>query len=529
MNNNSIDNKQAMNTKKIFSIVIMISLLFSCSDILEENPPSFITIENFFQNEADAESSVIAAYSFLYVRDETIVFSISGTDVALARNDDWPAGNYRTQITPADGRLERIWNPLIDGLATANSVIVNLENSSLDSSITAQFIAEAKFLRAWYYFYLVQFWGDAPLVTEPQDNLKDIFESQKRVPVAEIYDQLIIPDLLGAANTLPTSYADTNKGRATVDAANTLLAKVYAVTRNWQGVIDATQQVISGGRYDILADYADLFRGSVGEFQAFPNKDGVLVEERIFDVQYKTDERGTNIHTQFGDLASLNPRTNSGAGWSNVLPTIDFFNSFDTTDNRRDISFFINNETDGGATSIQGADENAPNYPTVDVVQDDGTVVTVNTRPYTTKYLNPGVEQTLNNADVNLNILRYGDVLLLRAEAENELNGPATAYQYINAVRERAGLPELSGLDQNSFHEAIIDERAWELGMEGHRKQDLLRWGILEEKVNAISVDQFYVSSLTLGNGFQPHYILYPIPLTAIDASRGNLTQNPGY
>lgn len=489
----------------------------SCSDILTEDPPSFVTVENFFQNEADARAAVIAIYTHLHPRPDQFLPGIWGTDVAFDRRPNEIA-NYNAPWTPI-GFTSQMWNESWLGIAAANSAIVNIPNVPEDQSVLDALIGEARFLRAYYYFYLAQYFGDVPIILEPATSLDEIFAGQVRQPIDDVYNNVILPDLMAAVGSLPSTYGDVDRGRATVDAANGFLAKVYAVRQQWANVITATDVVISGGRYDLVADYADLWRGSAGEFQLYPNKNGQPVEEKIFDVQYKTNVRGAQTHTQFGDLASIGDWTPAEAGWSNVLPTLDWFNSFDPADERLEKSFYLVNGSNGGPTWNFGRELGPDGEPNTD---DD------EPRPYITKYLDPGVPQVRNNGNVNINLLRYADVLLLRAEAENELNGPGGAYPYINAVRERAGLPGLSGLDQASFREAIIDERAWELGMEGHRRWDLLRWGILGEKINGISEDPDYLSYIQQ-LGFQPQYVLFPIPQDAIDNSRGNLEQNDGY
>lgn len=505
---------------KVLVLGWVMLLAFSCGDILTEEPPSFVTVENFFQNEADARAAVIAIYTYLYRGPSEFLPSIWGTDVAFDRRGNNSLANYNTPWNPSMGAISTMWNQAWLGIATANSAINNIPNVPEDPAVLDPLIGEARFLRAYYYFYLAQYFGDLPIVTEPATSLDEIFAGQVRQPVADVYNNVIIPDLIAATGSLSVSYDDTNKGRATVDAANALLAKVYAVRKQWSDVVTATEAVISGGRYDLLADYADLWRGSAGEFQTYANKDGQQVEEKIFDVQFKTNQRGTQTHTQFGDLNSRgNGFTQPEGGWSNVLPTFDWFNSFDPADERLAKSFFLENADNGGPTWNFGRELGPDETPNT---ADD------ESRPYIVKYLDPGVVQVRNNGNVNTNLLRYADVLLLRAEAENELTGPDAAYPFINAVRERAGLAGLSGLDQASFKDAIVDERAWELGMEGLRRWDLLRWGLLGEKINGITDDPDYLAYIQ-AFGFQDHYVLFPIPQDAIDASRGNLEQNFGY
>lgn len=500
-----------MKTSKLLTLMIAMTLsLVSCEDILTENPNSFVTVENFFKSKEDGRAAVNATYSWLYTHWVTFLPAMSGTDIAFAPTvgPAWSGHNYNSEMNPTWG-LNWMWDQAWRGVALANSAIKNIPKIPEEKNVLDPLVAEAKFLRAFYYYQLANFYGDLPIVTEPATSLEEILEGQVRKPVAEVYKQVIIPDLIAAAKDLPATHGDSDRGRANSGAAGTLLAKVYAIAKQWPEVIEATDAVINSGKYDLFADYSNLWSGKTGEFSSFPNKTGALVRERIWDVQYKTNVRGSQIHTQFGDGNTdiKNPK----GGWGNVLSTYDWLNSFDPADKRLKTFFFESDKEDPDKKRTRFSNKSG------------------SARGYTKKYIDPKAkEQVPNNGGPNINVLRYADVLLLRAEAENELNGPAGAYKYINAVRERAGLPGLSGLTKETFIEAIIHERAWELGMEGHRRFDLNRWGILGSKVNAIKEDELYRSLLDK-HGFKPHYVRLPIPQAAIDAAKGKLKQNKGY
>ncbi|MDX1667771.1 MAG: RagB/SusD family nutrient uptake outer membrane protein, partial [Saprospiraceae bacterium] len=304
-------------------------------------------------------------------------------------------------------------------------------------------------------------------------------------------------------SALPENYADDQKGRATKWAAATMLAKVHMTQGDFGPANELLKQVIQSGEFGLAADYESLF-GEQAEHQLLPDKDGNLVNENIFDIQWKQDERGDFIQNWVGSRdVEVGGITAIGGGWENMLPTQDFLEMFEEGDKRKAISY---------VTEIDGNVLESPRTP--------------GAGPITGKYLNPqGAPPKGNNGGQNTYLYRYADVLLLRAEAENELNGPASAYTYINQVRERAGLPPLENLDQEGMRQAIRKERATELSFEGHRKYDLLRWGTFVETIRNVNEPAMEIPR----NNIQDFHVLMPVPQREIDITNGSIKQNPGY
>lgn len=472
-----------------------------CEDILVEEPQSFLTPGTFPANEKDAVAATNAAYSRLYRSIISFYYAFTPSDVAFqGRHNERPV-SYFTNLTPLNGDAVVMWRRNYEGITRANTVIELVPNVDMDPGLREQLIAEAKFLRAFYYFELVRVYGGVPIITNVLSGPNEL-EGVTRNSVEEVY-ALIERDLTEAIAILPNSHPGDELGRATKWASMTMLAKVHMTQQEFAPANDLLDQIINSGEFGLAADYESLF-GEPSEHQLFPDKDGNLVNENIFDIQWRQDERNDFIQSWVGSRdVEVGGVTAIGGGWENMLPTQDFLNMFEEGDARLPISY---------VTEIDGNVLESPRTP--------------GAGPITGKYLNPnGVPPRGNNGGQNTYLFRYADVLLLRAEAENELNGPANALPFINQVRERAQLPPLEGLDQESLRQAIRKERATELSFEGHRKYDLLRWGTFVQTIRNVQEPAME----TPRNNIQDFHVLMPIPQREIDISNGSITQNPGY
>ena len=256
--------------------------------------------------------------------------------------------------------------------------------------------------------------------------------------------------------------------------------------------------------FGLVADYNSLWSQNA-EYVPMPDKNGNLVNEIVFDIQFEQNERNDfkQSWTASRDTEIVGATNAVGGGWENMLPTTDYLAMFEVGDLRKDISY---------VTELNGNILESPRTP--------------GAGPISGKYLNAdGDPPKSNNGSQNTYVIRYSDVLLMKAEAENELNGPSGAYQFINQVRDRAGLSPLAALDQASFRQAIRKERATELGFEGHRKFDLLRWGVFVETIRNVNDTHMETPAANI----QEHHVLLPVPAREREISEGSLTQNPGY
>lgn len=485
------------------SLVVLAPFIPGCDDFLKEAPKSNITNESFFLSDQDAIASVNAVYNALrdanLYRQEYWYHVHIGTDIAIinpAERNDAAQEISKYTVNPTTSRIAGVWASYYDGIARANSTIQNISgNEAINADIAKRVVGEAKFLRALFYFNLVRFWGGVPVVTEVF-NSPDEIPNFSRISEEEVYSQ-IISDLKDAEAALPASYDSEDVGRATSGAASALLGKVYLQKKDWNEAVGKLSELI--GKYTLIPNYQELFYSR--------NENG---PESIFEVQFLiipgaswTENWQSNIiHTTFGSPEV--PAGTKGSGWASVIPTQEFSGTYELEDVRKEVTLYNSWTTD-----------------------DDSVINFVN-GPYIRKYLDApdvpyyGVDQS----DINFYVLRYADVLLMYAEALNEKNnGPnGEAYDAINKVRARAGLPDLpQGLTKKEFSDAVLQERAWELAYEGHRKFDLVRFGKLVEAVKSTST-----SNPDGAANVQEFHQLWPIPQQAIDESPG-IEQNPGY
>lgn len=468
----------------------------SCSDDFVNVDSFDEDSENYFNSQEDYQNALIAAYDLLqatYINvmlgeiasDNTLAGGESATDVPGIQEID------NMTHTPVNQQLRDIWGWMYAGVNRANYILEFKDKT--DFAGKEQILAEATFLRAYYYFELVKWFGDVPMVLDKRLLFgdQDIVE---RTPASEVYDQ-IETDLVYAAENLSFTAAET--GRVTKGAALALLGKVRVYRGKFQEAAQALEEVINDGPYELLSDYSLLFEN-----------DQENSVESVFEVQY-TDVEGAGfgcLQCSEGNVAvGFNGiRNYSGplfeSGFSFNVPTAEAYDAFETGDLRRDIAIL----------DIQAwASENE------DVSYVEGYE---HTGYYNRKYI--ARQGDLNTGDANLTnpnnyrAIRYADVLLLAAEALNRGGvNDSRALGYLNQVRTRAGLAPVT-VSGSELTEAILKERRVELMGEGHRFFDLVR---TQRAASTIS-------------GFQSgKHELFPIPSIEIELAGNRWSQNPGY
>lgn len=475
---------------RVLSILSIMGFLLtaeSCRSNLEEVPLSFLSESNSFNNADDATTAINAVYGrakAIYQMPMIVLGDLSGDDLWI-RSDADPITSEIDQFkyTASNNYFDTFYTNSYITIDRANRVIENVPKIAMDTKLRDQIVAEAKFLRALHYFNLVQAFGDVPLVTKTTTDVVNV--KIPRDPAAKVYGQ-IIQDLQDAEKALPISYsAAAEIGRATVGAAKSILAKVYLTHKEWANAAAKAREVIDSKTYRLVPDYQDVF-----------NPDKENGPEHIFSLQFSClqPKYGSAMAENFAIYFSYPINQTGGA----FQVTDSYANSFVAGDYRRQVAV-ITQKTLA-----------------------NGTVVQSRTGPHLDKYWDPnacGAAAARNN----FLVIRYADVLLMYAEALNELNGPdAEAYNAINLVRARArkgaatGPQDLTGLTQSQFRDAVLQERSWELAGEGHRRWDLLRTGKLLEAARK--------------QGYDPSekYLLFPIPTFERDANPA-LTQNPGF
>ncbi|MDX1760944.1 MAG: RagB/SusD family nutrient uptake outer membrane protein [Christiangramia sp.] len=484
-------------------LLFLSALSISCTkDYLDKQPLDTINTENYPANEEELITVVNGAYQPLQwpklynlrmwtsdiMAGNSIVGAGGGTD-GIETQD---MANFVTSSDNA-GVLD-LWRGPWPGILMANIVLNTAPQLDIDEGIKNRSMGEAHFLRAHYYFILARYFGDVPLVTEPQSSDDDLFPP--RDPVSEVYE-LIISDFEMASELLPekSTYGPTELGRAAKGAALGMLAKVHLTLGNYQQLVDLTTQVEALG-YSLNEDYADNFN--------INNENGV---ESLFEIQYASDggySFWNNENQASWTSPFMGPRGSNfvgGAfGWNQ--PTQEFFSAYEENDLRKDATVLYEG----------GPDFDGKEYSS------SFSLTGYNTR----KFLVPLSEvSTFDNSPLNFPVLRYADVLLMKAEALNELGRTAEAEDYLNMVRDRAGLDDIqAGLNQEDFREAVLHERRIELAFEGQRWFDLIR---VENGQYGLD----FLHSIGKNNAAQKH-LLFPIPQIELDRNP-NLTQNPGY
>ncbi len=486
------------------SLIIALSFAFvQCSDdFLDKTQPDTINTGNYPTNANELVTLVNGAYQPLQWPKlynlrmwTTDIFAGNSIVGAGGGEDGIETTNLSNFVTNSsnEGVLD-LWRGPWPGILRTNIVLSVAPGLDIEEDIKNRSMGEAYFLRAHYYFILVRFFGDVPLITEPQNSNSDLYPS--RTAANMVYAQ-IISDLENAVALLPVKqeYPDADKGRASKGSAIGMLAKVHLTLGNWQEVVDLTTD-LEGMGYSLNENYADNFR-----------TDTENSNESLFEVQYVANagyDFWSNENQSSWTSPFMGPRSSglvAGAyGWNQ--PTQEFVNNYEEGDLRKDVTILYE-----GGPEFDGQ-QYSPSW----------SFTGYNVR----KFLVPvSVSPSFDNSPLNFPVLRYSDVLLMKAEALNELGQTTLAETPLNEVRNRAGLDDVtSGLSQADFRNAVIKERRVELAFEGQRWFDLIR-------VNNGQYGLDFLHSIGKTNADQ-HHLLLPIPQIERDRNP-NLTQNPGY
>lgn len=385
--------------------------------------------------------------------------------------------------TSSSPSCEEVFTANYQGIGRANYALLQIPLlSNADPNLRSRLTGEVKFLRAFMYFNLVRLYGGVPLVDHvpnaalPEDNLMLV----ERKTAEEIY-AFIIQDLTDAIAALPdrSVYPNDERARVSKGSALALMAKVQLYKENWSEVINYANQLTG---YSLTTNYADIFKLE-GEFNA----------ESLFEINgYGSDPaKGIQQYAQ-----SQGARGSGGWGWGFNTPSISLVQAYESGDARKDATIIFAGQTlyDGRVVPSTVAN---PRY---------------NYKAYSS--LNPGSDHN----DTNIRYLRFAEVLLMKAEAYNELGNTTEAKNALNQVRNRAGLANTTANNQDDLRTAIWKERRVELAMEHDRWFDLVRTG------------QAYTAMQANGKNFiVGKHELFPIPQNFINQSNGVCTQNPGY
>jgi hypothetical protein len=489
----------------VFASIILL-LQGGCESFLQKDPQGQLISSLFPVNASDALLATNAAYTTL--RDNGYHFGLfpitdimsddahKGSNPGDQQTTIGPYDNFTFNSTTDGGDLDRWWSTLYLGIKRANVVIEKIPLIQMDTALRSEYVAEAKFLRATFYFDLVRAWGGVPIVTTLDPPAKLVRSSKDQVY------SLILSDLNYALNYLPEKSQQASKdiGRATKGAARSYLAKAYLFQGDFVNAEKYALQVINSHEYDLEPVFTDA--NSVNGEQGI---------ESIFEIGASASEASDGPGDQYGNVQGV--RGTPNRGWGFNRPTPDLRKSFEAGDPRlKGTIIDLLDVLDGDTIKGDGQ------TPDVTLLPDNSIW---ETECYNRKVWTPGNDVPSQFA-YNRRLMRYADVLLMAAEASNENGETMQALTYLNKVRARARqgnntiLPDITETNKDLLRDLILNERRHELAMEGQRFWDLVRTN------KAVSV---------LGPlGFQSgKHELLPIPQNQIDLGQGSLTQNPNW
>jgi len=463
-----------MNAKRyIYHRIILaafLGLFWGCSeDFLDRQPFSNYTAENFWEDEVQINQALNGVYPILRNQFTNQIWRLG----------EFQSDNTTFQYNPLDrggltleeidyfltdsnnGTFGGLWSSSYTAISRVNFILASIDDATFTNEENRAIReAEARFLRAFFYYHLTIHFGDVPLVLEPLVDEAEAI-SRRRDPLETVYEQAIVPDLEFAIAELPEEHPAAELGRATKGAAEMLLAKAYFARRDYAAALPLINSVVNSGNYGLLTNYRNIFAPGNGNNS-----------EIIFAAEFSTSaNQGAGFMVSWlpftsGDDISMGLIPGSRAGLN--IPTRDMIQAYEPGDRRFDASVGL-------------------------YISDSDTV------PYVRKFVFPPIET--GGANLVWPIFRYADALLMQAEALVETEGglPDQAFQNLNLLRSRAGLPlvfqgnprpELNIDTEQKLREFIRKERRVEMAFESWRWYDLLRYGTTEEVMTAHGEEQ---------------------------------------
>jgi len=505
-----------MKNRIIITIILITSLfLGACKKTLDLNPLDQIATSTFYKSKGDFDQALAAVYSSLQPEEFAVgigfrdCFTDNGYNQFNSGNSkDFVQGNFN----PTTGGYETgIYNDSYTGIGRVNLFLKNLANykgSDVSDNQRKVYEGEVRFIRAFFYFQLYSIYGDVPLVLQPLDLSN---QKQPKVAAAQVLTQ-ITTDLDYSIANLNTAAYYANGGHAASSSAKALKARVllFAAFGN-NGTPDPAllTQVRDlcldlMGQYKLSANFEDIFRDATQKNNT----------EIIFSINFLAPNNTAQWDLYYGDYDACAPLQNMVDAFEctdgmpyGVSPLTDTKNQFNNRDSRLRKTVYADSVSFGPGKVYHPSNLRPTGYGTIKFLEP-------NNMPY-------GFS-TLSQQDAV--ILRLGEVMLMYAEAQNELAGPdATVYKAMTDLRARVSMPPYpSGYTKEQMRDRIRHERRVELAFEGLRHYDLLRWHIAGPVLNAVKTD-------LINYHFEDKFYRWPLPQTEIDKSGGVLVQNPNY
>ena len=474
-----------------------LSLFTGCEETLVEEPYSELAVSTFLSSREGVESVLFASYSqtanmFGYVDNDRYAVQEMCTDILThigGGEHGRSIGIIEFTWDPSHGYFPSLYSTPYAAINNANTVIDNIGVLEESDEYKNEINAEARFLRAINYYYLWDLFGPVPLRTSTTDPL------QMARPNEEEFISFIETELLATVGDLPNPGDEEAYGRANKGAAWAFLCKFYLNTKQWQKCVEAADEVIATNHYQLLPNYEDLFKvENDGNREMIWVRPANIASE---DVGNRFIAVSTPNNFQSDPDSGIKWQSNWANFASDYLLYDSFVNSFDLNDDRRKLILTRYIDRDGNEIQMLGNDAS----------------MSWKYRP------DPNANgQDHGNDKV---VIRYADILLSKAEALNEINGPnPESIGLINDIRARANISLINAADfasKETLKDEIVLERSWEFYSEEKRRRDLIRTGKFIEYAH----DRGY-------NQVDEHHMLYPIPQFAMD-SNPLLQQNPGY
>ncbi len=486
---------------QLIPLIFMI-LILGCKKDLNYTPESYLSPEQVYSDEAGSVGGVTGIYRNLQriKRSELSLIGNIGTDEGKTSAFVPGWGGYwlqlsalssydNIQLSPQSDPVYYYWEGLYNLVANANNAIRYLKKGTINENLKNRLLGESMFLRSVGYFYLVQLFGAVPMPTDVVNADYDSYGYPKS-SADDIY-KLIVSDLSFAAENLNNKSA-TEKGRASKQAAQALLGKVYLTLKDYAKAKATLEPLMNTPETRLLDNFGDLFKEE--------NENNI---ESLLEIQFSTETGYTQNVSEI--LGSWNISSNQpGGGGQVAVPTPYAYNLYSDDDSYRKNATLRSVYYDGNGN---------PGYN--DWWRDVG-------KPHIKKY-EQKAGQASNSSSRNLYYLRYADVILMYAEALNELNQTSEAVTFFNKIRTRAKIAPLSASTKAQFQDSLVVERAKELMFEGWRWFDLKRWGLLISRAKAYNPDAPNIQ--------EPKHLLYPIPYRefSVNTNLKSTDQNPGY
>lgn len=455
-------------------------VLTSCTD-LDPEIYSNLTPENAYGTESDIEAAVVGLYSdmnpypgdsWLYYGGYMVMLTDYATDMGYSTAAGDPTKMSNMTYDASNIYFTNNWRDMFNVISNANTILSNVDAVNMSDEKKNLVKGQAKFLRAMAYRDLTDAWGPVPLITE---RVKDPFNAgdMQLTPVADI-EALLIADLKECIELLPASWTGEDLARATSGAAATLLGKIYLRNHDYANAKTYIDMVLNSGQYQLEDDFKYVWSEN--------NKYG---KEMIFALLHETGTNAAEIACHFGP----SDHPDVPGRWQYYGVSLPFWRSYDKEDPRREFFYYdYTGDAKRDDKSDYGFHYMVPAEGQVEVPNDTTKFMqNVATMKYTYDMISDAYYDGRTVC-----IFRLADVILCKAEIENNLNGPAAALPYLNQIRHRAGAPEYGKharfavpADKEAMNEAILKERGYELVFEFQRRADLIRFGKYEEVVNA--------------------------------------------